>query len=214
MHPRVLRITRTVVFCLTSVFAIITLVLAAVVVATNRRHDYAIVPNLLAGAHQYAVMAIVTSVLTFTIPVILVLEAAQKTRLSIAIFVEIYWLGLLLIMWAITLGLSGGHVDETALTCNDIIAWLPSWWTATCDEADAIVAFSALSTASLTLYLTMLATMSIISHVRGVPVWRSSVMAAHFASRDVTPALAAQTKGGSAMPRDEQLALGIMPSRV
>ncbi|GJE94732.1 hypothetical protein PsYK624_109030 [Phanerochaete sordida] len=205
MQPRALRIARTVIFCGVPLFGTAVLVLSSLYLSMSLRNH--------GGVPVYTPLAIVASIATLLLPIILGLEATRRAQVLPTIVAELCWLGCLLVLWAITLGISGGHVEETALLCGDIDYSPSQWWYVSCSESGAVVAFSAINTVALSGYLAWLVTMSWLSQRRGVPVWRSSVMAARFAGADSNSRMPTSAKGsGSTGLRDEQLALGEVPA--
>lgn len=112
-------------------------------------------------------------------------------------------------MWLVTAAVSAGHIDVFSRTCG--LIFIPRWWNLGCRLTAGIFALSLLSWLSCesslacpsarlreTLihaaflsvmgYIAALLTMSLIAQRRDMPVWRSSVLSAHFGEpKLVTP---------------------------
>ncbi|PSR71773.1 hypothetical protein PHLCEN_2v12353, partial [Hermanssonia centrifuga] len=158
-----------------SLFSLIVLALSAnwISVTTTKLHLY----------YNYAALGVATSVLTFTLPVMLIIDLLRRGAFTSMILVELCWLGFLWVMWLATGALAADNLGGFVDGCSS--SFFANWWNTGCSETQAITAFSFLNWIALTGYLALLLTMSILAANRGGPVWMTSVKEANFAPVNV-----------------------------
>jgi len=160
-----LRLTRTVVFATTSLFAAIVIVLGGLVESFTDTFFDGIV-------FSYAALGIATGVLTLlTLPAMLALSNYRKGVFSSMIALEIGWTWFLWIMWLAVGGNSAGTFGLFIGDCR----------LAVCSETSAITAFGFLSWIMLMSYCGLLFTLTFRQHLRGnTGVWTRDVTETDF----------------------------------
>ncbi|KAI0347443.1 hypothetical protein BDW22DRAFT_1342241 [Trametopsis cervina] len=190
--PHWIRLKRTVVFGVLTVFSIIILGLAAHMIAETTTFDF---------YFRFDAFALAIALLTIlTLPAMWIVDILRRGAFTSLIFVELVWLGLLWVLWLTSAALSSN--DWGSADCGLSVFFLPSWYTSSCGHGKAIIAFSWLNWVILTSYLVSLLFLSITANNRGAPVWRSSVREATFvpARVDLGGAASHEPKGPVSYP--------------
>ncbi|GJE94737.1 hypothetical protein PsYK624_109080 [Phanerochaete sordida] len=119
----------------------------------------------------FAELAVSISVLTLSVPAILLLQSFR--RHAITVITEVSWLGFLFLAWVASAGLS-----MSSAVCD--LSYEPRWYKQVCKETGALAGLSFFIVAALISYVSTLVTLSTISRTHGSSVWRSSVPTAKF----------------------------------
>jgi len=123
--------------------------------------------------------AVAVCVLTFSLGPMFAIDFLRRGAITSWIIVELSWGGFLWVLWLASAALSSENLQDAGGLCTNY-RFAPNWWSRSCSEIQAIVAFSWLIWISWSFYLISLLTLSIISHTKGAPIWKTSVRDATF----------------------------------
>ncbi|EKM51762.1 uncharacterized protein PHACADRAFT_165093 [Phanerochaete carnosa HHB-10118-sp] len=162
-YTSVFQVFRTVMFSIITVVDISVLSLAARIILLSVTNDY--------EDFAYAGLAIVISSLTFTIPVIIFVQAIRPQAFTIV--TELSWLGFLSLAWVASAGFSVGSA-----VCN--LHDSQAWFKEICVETGVLSGLSFALVLTLLSYIAALLAVNIVSQMHCSPVWKSSVATAKF----------------------------------
>jgi hypothetical protein len=173
----IFKLTRQIVFGVTSLFAFIVLILSGLI--TNFTDTFFNV------FYDYAALGIATSLLTLlTLPTMLALSIVRKGIFTSMIGVEIGWIWFLWILWLAVAGDSAGGFTVFFFNCDRFIDG--SDRQGACNESQALTAFAFLCWFLLMFYGAFLATLTFRQHLRGnTGVWTSDVTETDFIAAGV-----------------------------
>lgn len=157
------RVSRIIIFSLVGVVSACVLGLASHVIALSVANDY--------EDFAYAGLAIAISVMTMTVPAILLIQAVKQN--AITIVTEVSWLGFLSLAWIATAGFS-----LSFSVCDSF--YQPRWYKDICVETGAMSGLAVFIMLALIGHVTALLVMSSLSKKHGSSVWKSSVPTAKF----------------------------------
>jgi hypothetical protein len=162
-----LHLVRMGVFATTSLFALIVIILGALV--TNFSDKF------LDGFFNYAALGIAAGLLTlFSLPVMLALSIVRKGAFTSMVAFEIGWIWFLWILWV---SVGGNSASSLAFVggCS-IYSPFGTGVVAACNESTAITAFGFLNWVMLLFYNSFLATLTFRQHLRGnTGIWTKDV---------------------------------------
>ncbi|KAF5320739.1 hypothetical protein D9619_001202 [Psilocybe cf. subviscida] len=172
---RTFMFARTIAFGIASLFAFISLAMAAAVTQfTSKYYD---------GFYSFAALAIVTSVLTLaTLPVLWFLSSFRKSAITSIVAVELGWTSFLWILWLST---GASTADAPWLgSCRSFYYNVGErMWERMCSETQALTAFSFLTWITLLVYSVTLLVLVIRQHSRGnLNVWTNYIAETDFAA--------------------------------
>jgi len=162
---------RTIAFGIASLFAFISLAMAAAVTQFTSKYTY--------GFYSFAALAIATSILTlFTLPVLWFLSSFRKSAITSIVAVELGWTSFLWILW-----LSTGASTADAAWLGSCGAFYYDVAERMCRETQALTAFSFLTWIILLVYSVTFLVLVIRQHSRvNSNVWTNYIAETDFAA--------------------------------
>jgi hypothetical protein len=162
---------RTIAFGLASLFAFISLAMAAAVTQFTSKYTF--------GFYSFAALAIATSILTlFTLPVLWFLSSFRKSAITSMIAIELGWTSFLWILW-----LSTGASTANAAWLGSCDAFFYDVAERMCRETQALTAFAFLTWIILLAYNVTFLILVIRQQSRGnSQVWTGYIAETDFAA--------------------------------
>ncbi|KAF9563334.1 hypothetical protein CPC08DRAFT_329054 [Agrocybe pediades] len=158
--------TRTVVYGIVILFAVLELALAAAV--TNWTNT-----TFQSGYFAFAAFAIATSILTLlTLPVMYFFSAKRKGAIVSMIAIEFGWTAFLWILWLAVASTAASFQWLGTDSCSDFVR---SSTRAACNESKAITAFGFLTWIPLMFYNIFLLSLIIRHQMRGTSLWNGYI---------------------------------------